>query len=286
MRNALQAHHNQLSHEPGEDLIMRHERILLTAAINTLALLAACSKAPPPPPPPPAADTITQPATPPVAATTPPPAEVAPPVPEPPRPSPPPKPRPTVTPVVQPPAPGPTPPPPVTVQVITVPAGTVLSMSLATALSSRSAKVGDAVEATVSNDVLVDGRTAIASGTKVAGSVIKVVSGSDRIGGTPTLAVSFDRIELPGGNDVPISGEITQQGKSDTARDSVKIVGGTAAGAIVGDKIIKGKKGKFIGGLLGGAVGAVAAQKTGTEVQMTEGTALSVVLGAPVEITK
>ena len=42
----------------------------------------------------------------------------------------------------------------------------------------------------------------------------------------------------------------------------------------------------MIGGLLGGAVGAVAAQKTGTEVEMAEGTALSVTLDAPVEITK
>ncbi|MEJ0098310.1 MAG: glycine zipper 2TM domain-containing protein [Pseudomonadota bacterium] len=265
---------------------MRYQPLLLTAALGTLALLAACNKAPPSP----AAAEATPP---PVAAVTPPPeapapAEVPPPPPAPPAaaPAPKPKPKPVVTPVVQPPVPGPKPPPPVVAQVVTVPAGTMLSMSLDTDLSSKTAKVGDAVEATVSNDVLVDGKTAIASGTKVAGSVIKVVSGSDKIGGTPTLAVSFDRLEMPGGKDVPISGEITQQGKSDTARDSVKIVGGTAAGAIVGDKIIKGKKGKFIGGLLGGAVGAVAAQKTGTEVQMTQGTALSVVLGAPVEITK
>jgi hypothetical protein len=266
---------------------MRYQPILLTAALGTLALLAACDKAPPPPP---AAAETTQPPL--VAEVTPPPespaAVAVPPPPAPPAaaPAPKPKPKPAVTPVVQPPVPGPKPPPPVVAQVITVPAGTMLSMSLDTDLSSKTAKVGDAVEATVSNDVLVDGRTAIASGTKVAGSVIKVVSGSDKIGGTPTLAVSFDRIEMPGGKDVPISGEITQQGKSDTARDSVKIVGGTAAGAIIGDKIIKGKKGKFIGGLLGGAVGAVAAQKTGTEVQMAQGTALSVVLGSPVEITK
>jgi hypothetical protein len=116
--------------------------------------------------------------------------------------------------------------------------------------------------------------------------VITVVSGSDKIGGTPTLAVSFERIELPGGKDLPISGEITQKGKSDTARDTVKIVGGTAAGAIIGDKVIKGKNGKIIGGILGGAVGAVAAEKTGTEVEMTEGTALTLILDTPVEITK
>jgi hypothetical protein len=159
-------------------------------------------------------------------------------------------------------------------------------MSLSTALSSKTAKVGDPVRALLTSDVVVDGKTAIAAGTTVAGSVITVVSGSDKIGGTPTLAISFDRLELPGGRDVPITGELTEKGKSDTARDTVKIVGGTAAGAIIGDKVIKGDKGKVIGGILGGAIGAVAAQKTGTEVKLIEGTALALTLGAPVEITK
>jgi hypothetical protein len=172
------------------------------------------------------------------------------------------------------------------VQVITVPAGTVLSLSLAAELNSKSAKVGDPVNAVVISPVIVDGKTAIAINTNVAGEVIKVVSGSDKVGGTPQIGISFDRLELPGGKDVPIAGTITQKGKSDATRDTVKIVGGTAAGAIIGDKAIKGKKGKIIGGLLGGAIGAVAAQKTGTEVQIDEGTTLSVVLDAPVEITK
>jgi hypothetical protein len=182
--------------------------------------------------------------------------------------------------------PAPTPPKPKPVQVISVPEGTVLAMTLSTGLTSKTAKVGDPVSATLSSDVMVDGKRAIAAGTTVAGSVVKVVSGSDKIGGTPTLAVSFDRLELPGGQDVPITGEITEKGKSDNTRDTVKIVGGTAAGAIIGDKVIKGKKGKLIGGLLGGAVGAVAAQKTGTEVEMAAGTALALTLDAPVEITK
>jgi hypothetical protein len=172
------------------------------------------------------------------------------------------------------------------VQVVTVPAGTVLNLSLTTALSTKTTKVGDPVAAHLTDAVMVDGKTAIASGTTIAGSVIEVVSGSDKVGGTPALGISFDIIELPGGKDIPISGSITQKGKSDTARDTVKIVGGTAAGALIGDKVIKGKKGKIIGGVLGGAVGAVAAKKTGTEVEITEGTAMAVTLDAPVEITK
>jgi len=258
---------------------MRYKSILLTASLGALTLLAACGSKEPTAPAtegaamqgeaPPAAQSA------PATAATPAPAGTAATAP-----------RPAAKPAAKPAASAPAPKPTPVVQVVTIPAGTILSMSLSTALSSKTAKEGDPVRALITDNVMVDGKTAVATGTTVAGSVIKVVSGSDKIGGTPTIAVSFDRIELPGGQDVPISGEITEKGKSDNTRDTVKIVGGTAAGAIIGDKVISGKKGKLIGGLLGGAVGAVAAQKTGTEVKMEEGTALALILNAPVEITK
>lgn len=169
---------------------------------------------------------------------------------------------------------------------VVVPAGTTLPLSLSTGLSSKSSKVGDTVRAVVTENVVVDGKTAIASGTTVAGSVIKVVSGSDKIGGTPQVMMGFDRLELPGGKDVPITGEFTSMGKSDNTRDAVKIVGGAAAGALLGDQVSKKDKGKVIGGILGAAAGAVAAKETGTEVTLAEGSPMSLTLSAPVEITR
>jgi hypothetical protein len=170
--------------------------------------------------------------------------------------------------------------------VLTVPSGTQLSLALTTPLSSKTAKVGDTVRANVTQDVRVNERVAIAAGTTVAGQVTDVISGSNKIGGVPTLGLRFERLELPGGVDVPIDGVLTQKGKSDTGRDTAKIVGGAAAGAILGHQVKGGDKGKVIGGLLGGAIGAVAAQKTGTEVTLAEGTELSIALAAPVEITR
>src|SRR5262245_21892528 len=67
-----------------------------------------------------------------------------------------------------------TPAPKPVVTVLTVPAGTELALSLSTPLSTKSAKVGDAVRATVTSDVTVDSKVAIASGATVAGSVITV----------------------------------------------------------------------------------------------------------------
>jgi hypothetical protein len=173
-------------------------------------------------------------------------------------------------PVVAPPAPAP-------VQAIVVPAGTELSIGLSSAVSTKSASIGDPVDARLLSDVVVNGRRAIMAGAPVRGRVIEVVSGSKRIGGTPTLAMNFDGIELENGATVPISGKLVQQGKSDTARDTAKIVGGTAAGAIIGHQI-DDDKGKVIGGILGGAAGAIAARKTGTEIDVPAGTVMAFVV--------
>jgi hypothetical protein len=261
---------------------MRRELSLITT-VGMLALLAACGSKE-------STDTNAEPAAAPepaVVESAPPPAplETLPPRAEPtPAPS-----RPSSTAATKPPAPKPpkpAQPQPIPATVLNVPSGTEIPLSLTTGLTSKTARVGDPVKALTTSDVLVDGRVAIAAGTTVAGQVLQVESGSSGIGGKPSLVLSFDRLELPGGADIPISGEITQKGKSDTAGDTAKIVGGTALGAIIGNKVIKGDKGKVIGGLLGGAAGAVTAQKTGTEARLAEGTAMSLVLAAPVAITK
>jgi len=248
-------------------------KTLLLSTVSAFALLAACGSKEPPAAPA-ATDATTQPESPPPAAAVTPPPEL---------------------PSAQPSAAAPKPaaakpaaakPAAKPMQVVTVPAGTVLSLSLATALTSKTAKVGDPISALLTSDVVVDGRTAIATGTTVAGSVAAVESGSEGIGGKPTLVLSFDRLELPGGKVVSIAGQITEKGKTDTTGDAAKIVGGTAVGAVIGDKVIKGKKGKIIGGILGGATGAVVAQKTGTEARLKEGESLSLTLDAPIEITK
>lgn len=189
---------------------------------------------------------------------------------------------PAATPVVAKPA---TPPPPPAPKVVTVPAGTQLPLALTADLSSKTAKVGDSVRASLTSDVRVGDRVAIPSGTTVAGQITSVVSGSDKIGGVPSLGLRFDRIEMPGGKDVPINGEITQKGKSDTGRDTAKIVGGTAAGAIIGHQVKGGDKGKVIGGLIGGAIGAVAAHETGTEAKLAAGSALTISLTNAVDVT-
>jgi hypothetical protein len=167
---------------------------------------------------------------------------------------------------------------------ITVPAGTQLSVSLTSDITTKTAHVGDPVNARLASDLVVNQRTALAAGAPVHGTVTQVVSGSAKIGGVPTLALAFDRLDLGNGKTVSITGRIVQQGKSETATDTAKIVGGAAAGAIIGHQIGDDDKGKVIGGVLGGAAGAVAAHKTGGEVTLPAGSVLVFATEAAFEV--
>ena len=71
-----------------------------------------------------------------------------------------------------------------------------------------------------------------------------------------------------------ISANFVQSGKSETGKDTAKIVGGGAAGAVIGHQI-DDDKGKVIGGIIGGVAGAIGAQKTGTEVEIPGGSVLA-----------
>lgn len=168
-------------------------------------------------------------------------------------------------------------------QPIMIPAGTQFAVEITDGVSTKTARRGDAVSARLTTDLIVDGRTAVAAGTRVHGTVTERVSGSKEIGGLPTLGLTFDTLVLSPDNTVGITGRFLQQGKSDTGRDAAKIAGGAVLGAVIG-KQVDDKKGTVIGGILGGAAGAAAAKNTGTEVELPAGTIIAFVLDAPVEV--
>jgi biotin carboxyl carrier protein len=166
----------------------------------------------------------------------------------------------------------------------TVASGTSITAQLPATVTTKNAKVGDRVAANLSNDLVVDGKVIAKAGALMQGSITEVVSGSNKIGGTPSLTLAFDNLVLADGSDTRISGHVSQiAGKSDTGRDTAKIAGGAAAGAIIGHQV-DGDKGKIIGGLLGAAAGAAAAKKTGREVELPAGTVIGITLDSPVTV--
>jgi type IV secretory pathway VirB10-like protein len=166
-------------------------------------------------------------------------------------------------------------------QNVEVAAGTPLTLALASDLSSKTARPGDSFEATVASNVMVDGRVVVPTGTRITGNVTEVISGSHAIGAVPTLGLKFNQLELEDGQIIPITGELMEQGASEKVRDTAKILGGAAVGAVLGHQVKTNNRGKVIGGLLGGAVGAIAAKNTGTEVELASGSTLTLTTGEP-----
>lgn len=167
----------------------------------------------------------------------------------------------------------------------TVPAGTSLTAQLPAQISTKTAKVGDRVSAYLTNDLVVDGKVVAKSGALLQGSVSQVVSGSNKIGGTATLGLTFDNLTLADGSDHPVHGSVTQvAAKSDTGKDTAKIAGGAIAGAVIGHQV-DDDKGSLIGGILGAAAGTAAAKKTGSEVVLPAGTQIGFTLDQPVNVT-
>jgi Glycine zipper 2TM domain len=167
---------------------------------------------------------------------------------------------------------------------VTVPGGTELRFALASDVSTKSAKVGDTFRARLTSDVVIDGHVAVPAGTIVVGQVTNVVSGSDKIGAVPAIGLHFNNLEYSGGRTLPISADFTSTGKSEKGQDTAKIVGGAAAGAILGHQTNNKSSGSIIGGLIGAGAGTLAAKKTGSEVKLPAGTEIAVVLGAPVKV--
>lgn len=166
---------------------------------------------------------------------------------------------------------------------IVVPAGTPLAIALSANVNTKKAVVGDAVQGHLSSDVVVNGKRAVAAGATVNGSVTKVVSGSNKIGGVPMVSLAFSQLVLANGKSIPITGTFVQEGVSETGKDTAKIVGGAAAGAIIGHQV-SSKNGAIVGGVLGGAAGTAAAQKTGGEVKLTAGSVITVTTGASFQV--
>lgn len=179
------------------------------------------------------------------------------------------------------PEPSPEPERPVRTVPVTVPAGTVLEVEIVDALSSETSMPGDRFEGRVVQDVFAEGALAIPAGSRILGTVTEAQPLKE-IGGQARLALSFNRLVLPGGQEVGITTSFAEAGRSETKKDAATIGGSAAAGALLG-RILGGKgdrkKGTVIGAIVGAAVGtAVASRTPGEPVEIPAGTVVNLSL--------
>src|SRR5215213_3434044 len=156
---------------------------------------------------------------------------------------------------------------------LTVPAGTVIPLTMDTYLSSDSSGVGDRFTATVSRDVVIDRQVAVPSGAKVEGHVTSV-NRSDRRSQAGTIGIAFDRLILSNRDSIAVDGTLTTldesarrqienadsednvEGGSRTRKAVVFIGGGAGAGAVIG-AVAGGAKGAAVGAGVGAVLGTI-----------------------------
>ena len=153
-----------------------------------------------------------------------------------------------------------------------IPSGSELDVRLVTALTSDTAKVEDAVEATTMVDLYRGDELIVPSGSRITGYISSVnrASRTDRKG---SLTVEFTRLTV-NGRTREVRAHVTQALESEGLKGEVGRIGaGAGVGAILGG-IFGGVKGAIAGVLIGG--GGVIAATEGKDVHLPEGTVLRI----------
>ncbi len=138
--------------------------------------------------------------------------------------------------------------------------GTRVDVTLTDAISSSTARVGDAFVAQVVGDVTnAEGMNVIPAGSTVHGTVTEVrPANNTRSSGTLTLALSSVRIEGTRYElDASIDAlETVNEERGVEKADVARVAGGAAAGAVLGRVIGGNTQGTIIGGAVGAVTGA------------------------------
>lgn len=175
-----------------------------------------------------------------------------------------------------------TPPPP---QVVDLPSGTRLRVSLDQDLGSKISRPGDSFGATMADDVTVNGQVVIPKGSRVEGTVIDARPLGHFKGGA-LLELRLERVHTQWGSYPVATSSIDRAEKGKGRRTAELAGGGGAFGALIGG-IAGGGKGALIGGLLGAGGGTAGSAFTGNrQIFLPAGTLLTFHLEHSVHITE
>ncbi|MGE3275786.1 MAG: hypothetical protein AB7O67_11790 [Vicinamibacterales bacterium] len=153
---------------------------------------------------------------------------------------------------------------------VTVPAGTELAITLDSRATSDASAPGDEVGATLTQPIVVEGRTVVPAGASLAGEVTRAQP-SGKIKGRASLAIRFTSVDIDGDRHAIDTTAIGRTAKATKGEDAAKIGIGAGAGALVG-ALAGGKKGAAIGSAVGGGAGTgVVLATAGDEVEFAPG---------------
>ncbi|HEY3835184.1 MAG TPA: hypothetical protein VGL72_01365 [Bryobacteraceae bacterium] len=183
-------------------------------------------------------------------------------------------------------------------QAAPVPAGTALMVKLETTLATFSNKAGDPFRGSLTQSVMLNGKTVIPTGATIEGRVTKVVE-PRRLSGKPTIGILAESLVLPTGErffldatlvdtnigegtDVNQEGEF--KGSGHDRRDQLETGGGAAGGMLIGG-LVGGPPGILIGGAIGAGATGVHYLSKHRSATLPAGTELTLELNRPLAMT-
>jgi hypothetical protein len=153
-----------------------------------------------------------------------------------------------------------------------IPAGTQLQVRVIDNLSSANSQPGQVFHGTLSEPIVVNGKTLYAKGADVTGRVLDAKS-SGRLSAPGELSLALTSVS-DGTHTTKIKTDpFNIKGQSHTKSNVTKIGGGAAAGAVIG-AIVGGGKGAAIGAGVGAAAGTGVAAATGKKEAVVESEAI------------
>lgn len=166
---------------------------------------------------------------------------------------------------------------------VTLPAGTVVTVRLASAVGSKLSASGDHFSATVARPVEVGGKVVVSAGAEALGKVVEAIPRGD-FKGAAVLSLVLESVTVNGeAYDVKTS-SVSRYLKGKGKRTATLIGGGAGGGALIGG-LAGGGKGALIGAAVGAGAGTVGAAYTGNkEIVLPAESALSFKLSEPLTV--
>jgi len=179
--------------------------------------------------------------------------------------------------------PRPPPPPAPKPQPVVVPSGTVLTVRVGQALSSKDSQSGQTFLATLAQPVSVAGRTAIPAGATISGTVVSAKA-KGKIKGEGELTLQLTSVTVKGQSYTIQTAVLENTVKGKGKRTAATTGGGAAGGALIGG-IAGGGKGAGIGALVGAGAGLLGGAVTGNQqIEIPAESALSFRMSAPLTL--
>lgn len=166
---------------------------------------------------------------------------------------------------------------------VLVPPSTSIHVILNTALSSNRSNPGDRFEATVSQPVVIDGKTVIPKGAEATGVVVDSLP-SGKMEKRAHLLIALETVTVDGSlYHIRTASNARIEGRH--RNHNLKMIGsGAGAGALIG-AIAGGGAGALIGAPIGAGAGTVGALFTGRrDIRLAPETPMTFELARPVSI--